>query len=218
MGPSFHEERTDIPAMELLQHCRDTHNSPPVRQRNDVHSLLLELVRQIAPAGDRRPARDQEHPSVSTPAKHLRTCVNTKPAIQHNHVRVVAADQPHVKPGIVRNDGCCPHKDGIVYRPPPVRKATGLLPVDRTHSRGRDESVNRLGQFQVDEGTTMAQFALRWILMHDAVTCAIPGAKRASQVKENVDAAGLPPITDSAMDRVGRIYGRHIRDLVHHYW
>ena len=27
-------------------------------------------------------------------------------------------------------------------------------------------------------GWTLTQFALRWILMHDAVTCAIPGAKR----------------------------------------
>ncbi|MEP6924754.1 MAG: aldo/keto reductase, partial [Pyrinomonadaceae bacterium] len=34
----------------------------------------------------------------------------------------------------------------------------------------------------VPEGMTMAQFALRWILMFDAVTCAIPGAKRPSQV------------------------------------
>jgi aryl-alcohol dehydrogenase-like predicted oxidoreductase len=33
----------------------------------------------------------------------------------------------------------------------------------------------------VPSGVTMAQFALRWILMFDAVTCAIPGGKRPSQ-------------------------------------
>src|SRR5208282_3042645 len=34
----------------------------------------------------------------------------------------------------------------------------------------------------VPPGATMAQLALRWILMFDAVTCAIPGAKRPEQV------------------------------------
>jgi aryl-alcohol dehydrogenase-like predicted oxidoreductase len=68
------------------------------------------------------------------------------------------------------------------------------------------------------EGTTMAQFALRWILMFPAVTCAIPGAKRAEQVEENVAAADLPAITDSSMAKVLDLYRREIRPLVHHYW
>jgi aryl-alcohol dehydrogenase-like predicted oxidoreductase len=67
-------------------------------------------------------------------------------------------------------------------------------------------------------GMSMAQFALRWILMFDAVTCAIPGAKRPSQVNENFIAADLPPLTDEIMTRVRFIYDRHIRELVHHYW
>src|SRR3989475_7203281 len=45
----------------------------------------------------------------------------------------------------------------------------------------------------VPEGMTMAQFALRWILMFDAVTCAIPGAKRPSQVEDNARASDSPP-------------------------
>jgi aryl-alcohol dehydrogenase-like predicted oxidoreductase len=68
------------------------------------------------------------------------------------------------------------------------------------------------------EGPTMAQFALRWILMFPAVTCAIPGAKRAEQVEENVAAADLPAITDSSMAKVLDLYRREIRPLVHHYW
>jgi aryl-alcohol dehydrogenase-like predicted oxidoreductase len=67
-------------------------------------------------------------------------------------------------------------------------------------------------------GMTMTQFALRWILMHEAVTCAIPGAKRASQVDENFAAADLPPIPVATMEQVRSIYDRLIRDQVHHYW
>jgi aryl-alcohol dehydrogenase-like predicted oxidoreductase len=65
---------------------------------------------------------------------------------------------------------------------------------------------------------TMAQFALRWILMFDAVTCAIPGGKRPDQVAENCAASDLPPLTDAAMARVRDIYNSHIRPLVHFRW
>ncbi len=67
-------------------------------------------------------------------------------------------------------------------------------------------------------GMSMTRFALRWILMFDAVTCAIPGAKRPSQVDENFSAADLPPLSDESMAQVHSIYDRHIRELVHHYW
>jgi aryl-alcohol dehydrogenase-like predicted oxidoreductase len=70
----------------------------------------------------------------------------------------------------------------------------------------------------VPPGMTMAQFALRWILMFDAVTCAIPGAKRPGQVEDNVGAADLPELTDRTMKAVDRIYQKRIRELVHQYW
>ncbi len=70
----------------------------------------------------------------------------------------------------------------------------------------------------VPQGMTMAQFALRWILMFDAVTCAIPGAKRPSQAEDNARAADLPPLPEATMKKVREIYDRLIRDLVHHYW
>ena len=70
----------------------------------------------------------------------------------------------------------------------------------------------------VPEGTTMVQFALRWILMHPAITCAIPGAKDVRQVEDNVRAAELPPISDTTMARVRAIYDRHIRSAVHDRW
>jgi aryl-alcohol dehydrogenase-like predicted oxidoreductase len=70
----------------------------------------------------------------------------------------------------------------------------------------------------VPEGNTLAQFALRWILMHPAVSCAIPGGKNPSQVEDNVAAAEMPPLSDDVMQRVREIYDRHVREEVHHRW
>ncbi len=67
-------------------------------------------------------------------------------------------------------------------------------------------------------GITLAQFALRWILMFEAVTCAIPGAKRSEQEEQNAAAADMPQISAETMAEVRSIYDRHIRASVHHYW
>ena len=70
----------------------------------------------------------------------------------------------------------------------------------------------------IPAGVSMAQFALRWILMFDAVTCAIPGAKRPSQAEDNVAAADLPSLSAETMDKVKAIYDEKIKPLVHHFW
>jgi aryl-alcohol dehydrogenase-like predicted oxidoreductase len=70
----------------------------------------------------------------------------------------------------------------------------------------------------VPQGMTMAQFALRWILMFDAVTCVIPGAKRPAQAEDNALAADLPPLNEETMAGISDIYERLIRNQVHHYW
>jgi aryl-alcohol dehydrogenase-like predicted oxidoreductase len=70
----------------------------------------------------------------------------------------------------------------------------------------------------VPTGAGVAQFALRWILMFDAVTCAIPGGKRAPQVGENCAASDLPPLTGAAMSAVRAVYEARIRPLVHQRW
>jgi aryl-alcohol dehydrogenase-like predicted oxidoreductase len=67
-------------------------------------------------------------------------------------------------------------------------------------------------------GASMAQFALQWILMFDAVTCAIPGAKTAAQVRSNCAASDLPGLDDDAMREVRRIYEERIRSSVHQRW
>jgi aryl-alcohol dehydrogenase-like predicted oxidoreductase len=76
------------------------------------------------------------------------------------------------------------------------------------------EELRRL----VPNGWTLGQFALRWILMHDAVTTVIPGCKTPEQVDENAAASDLPPISESAMAEVRRIYDRHIRAHVNGRW
>jgi len=63
----------------------------------------------------------------------------------------------------------------------------------------------------VPQGATLAQIALRWILMFDSVTCAIPGAKRPEQVDENLRAAVLPPLSPGTMSQVQAVYDRLIR-------
>jgi len=67
-------------------------------------------------------------------------------------------------------------------------------------------------------GTSMAQFALRWILMFPEVSCAIPGGKRPQQVEENCAASDLPPLSEETMQAVRRIYDSRIAPLVHHRW
>jgi aryl-alcohol dehydrogenase-like predicted oxidoreductase len=65
---------------------------------------------------------------------------------------------------------------------------------------------------------TLAQFALRWILMFDAVTCAIPGAKTPEQARANAAAADFPDIDQTTMRAVREIYDRRIGPLVAGSW
>lgn len=135
------------------------------------------------------------------------------------------------------------HQVGILARVP---LASGLLSgkmsADTTFSKDDHRNYNRRGESfdvgetfsgvdyesglaaveelrpLVPEGVTMAQFALRWILMFDAVSCAIPGAKNVKQATENAQADDLPPLSDELMDRIRAIYDARIREQVHHRW
>lgn len=70
----------------------------------------------------------------------------------------------------------------------------------------------------VPRGATLAQWALRWILMEQAVTCAIPGARRAAQVEDNLAASELDEIPADVMRKVQQIYQDRIKPLVHQRW
>ena len=134
-------------------------------------------------------------------------------------------------------------KVGILARVPLASgMLTGKLRRDSTFAQDDHRNFNRHGEMfdvgetfsgvdydlglqAVDElrrwvpaGTSMPQFALRWILMFDAVTCAIPGGKRPDQVTDNCRASDLPPLSPEAMAAVKRIYDEKIRAAVHSRW
>ena len=75
-------------------------------------------------------------------------------------------------------------------------------------------AVEELKQL-VPVGMNLTQMALRWILMFDAVTCAIPGAKHVNQVEENVSAATLAPLDNKTMKGVQSVYEKWVRPQVH---
>lgn len=79
------------------------------------------------------------------------------------------------------------------------------------------EAVDRIRPL-VSGDTTMAKFALRWILMFDAVTVAIPGARNPAQAQANAEAAALPQLSDEVMAEIARIYAEDIKPHVHQRW
>jgi aryl-alcohol dehydrogenase-like predicted oxidoreductase len=140
---------------------------------------------------------------------------------------------------------CIKRKVGILARVPLASGLlTGKLSRETQYAKDDHRGFNRLGEAfdmgetfsglgdnldaafdAVDElktlvpnGANLAQFALRWILMHPAVTCAIPGAKTTTQTESNVTAADLPMMSESQMVVVRAIYDREIRSYVHDRW
>jgi aryl-alcohol dehydrogenase-like predicted oxidoreductase len=70
----------------------------------------------------------------------------------------------------------------------------------------------------VPENVTMAQFALRWILMQDAVSVVIPGAKNAAQAAANASASDVAALTPDQMGALKDLYATRIAPHVHHLW
>ncbi|BDW91016.1 MULTISPECIES: aldo/keto reductase [Thalassospira] len=76
------------------------------------------------------------------------------------------------------------------------------------------EEIRRL----VPENITMAQFALRWILMEEAVGVVIPGAKNAAQAAANAAASDVAPLPSEVIGELRNIYEQRIAPHVHHLW
>jgi aryl-alcohol dehydrogenase-like predicted oxidoreductase len=70
----------------------------------------------------------------------------------------------------------------------------------------------------VPTGATLAQMALRWVLMSDAVTATIPGAKTPEQARANAGAVDLAPLPPAAMERIAALYEERVKPLVHQRW
>ncbi len=132
---------------------------------------------------------------------------------------------------------------GIIVRVPLASgMLTGKMTRSTTFARDDHRSFNRQGQafdkgetfsgvdFEaglkaieelrplVPQNASMAQMALRWILMFDAVTCAVPGAKHPNQLEDNLRAADLPALSDETMEKIRSVYDRNLRAQVHPLW
>lgn len=71
---------------------------------------------------------------------------------------------------------------------------------------------------RVSEGATMAQFALRWVLMHPEVSTVIAGARTAEQARDNAAASSLAPLSDDDMEAAAWVYRERIAPTVHQRW
>jgi aryl-alcohol dehydrogenase-like predicted oxidoreductase len=79
------------------------------------------------------------------------------------------------------------------------------------------KAARRLAEL-VDEGSTLAQFALRWVIDQPGVSTVIPGARNREQVMQNTAAASAPPLRAEQLEGVGAVYEELIREHVHDRW
>jgi aryl-alcohol dehydrogenase-like predicted oxidoreductase len=214
-------------ALDLLQlHCPPTE----LYDRPEVFTILDDLVRAgkirhygVSVQKIEEALKAIEFPNVQT-VQIIFNCFRQRPA----EVFFAAAKQRQV--GILAR---VPLASGLL---------TGKLGADSTFAADDHRNFNRHGEsFDVGETfsgvdyklglqaveeirrflparVSMSQFALRWILMFDAVSCAIPGGKRPEQVAENCGASDLPMLPPATMAEVERIYDQKIRPLVHQRW
>jgi aryl-alcohol dehydrogenase-like predicted oxidoreductase len=220
-------QNLETDALDLLQlHCPH----PAVYDQPEVFGILDDL----------KAAGKLRHYGVS-----VETVAEAEKAIQYPHVETVQIifNIFRLKPAerfLADAEG---RGVGIIARVPLASGLlTGKLGATSTFADDDHRSFNREGQAfdkgetfsgvpydaalaavedlrpLVPRGWTLAQFALRWILMWNAVTCAIPGAKTPAQARENIAAADLPLISPEAMAAVQNIYDRRVRSLVHAAW
>ncbi len=220
-------QNLEVEALDLLQlHCP----SPQVYDMPEVFGILDDLVK----AGKLR------YYGVS-----VETVEEAMKAIRYPNVQSVQIifNMLRLKPIETFFPAARAKQVGILARVPLASGLlTGKLTAQSTFDADDHRSFNRNGEsFDKGEtfsgvpydrglqavealkqikpaGMTMPQFALRWILMFDAVTCTIPGAKRPSQEEDNAAAANLPPLSKAVMDGVQKIYDEYVRELVHAQW
>jgi aryl-alcohol dehydrogenase-like predicted oxidoreductase len=217
----------DVPAIDLLQlHCPP----PEVYGRPEVFDALDALVGEgkvrfygvsVETVDEARAAL--AHPGVQS-IQIIFNMFRQKPAER------LFAEAARAKVGIIAR---VPLASGLL---------TGRMTAQTTFSADDHRAFNRRGDaFDVGEtfsgvpyeqglravdalrpfvpnGATLAQVALRWILMFPEVTCVIPGAKTAAQAVDNAKAAELAPLGEASMAALRRVYDEHVRESVHARW
>jgi aryl-alcohol dehydrogenase-like predicted oxidoreductase len=220
-------ENLDMEALDLLQlHC------PPsaLYRQDDVFGVLDEMTR----LGKLR----YYGVSVETAAEALDAMRH--PAVQSvqiifNMFRLKPADRVFAE--------AAARQVGILARVPlasglltgKLRPDTAFAPDDHRQFNRHGEQFDRGETFSgvpydvglaaverlralVPEDASLTQLALRWILMFNAVTCAIPGARTEQQARDNAAAASLAPLDQNTMDAVRSVYDDLIRPHVHDSW
>ncbi|NEA26911.1 aldo/keto reductase [Actinomadura bangladeshensis] len=79
------------------------------------------------------------------------------------------------------------------------------------------EAVQRLAPL-VPADSTMAQFALRWIIDQPGVSVVIPGARTPAQARTNAAAAAHPPLTSEELAAITKVYDDLIAPQVADRW
>jgi len=79
------------------------------------------------------------------------------------------------------------------------------------------KSVEELKRIK-PKNISLVQLALKWILMHNEVSCVIPGAKNAKQVEENTSVSELADLSPEAMRDIKAVYEKFIKPSVHQRW
>jgi aryl-alcohol dehydrogenase-like predicted oxidoreductase len=214
-------------SIDLLQlHCPPT----ALYQSIDVFDILDDLVK----AGKVR------YYGVS-----VETVEEALAAMHHPHVQSIQIifNMFRLKPLELVFPEAARRKVGILARVPLASGLlTGKLRADSVFARDDHRNYNRAGEAfdqgetlsgvpyslgleavvrlrpLVPQGLSLTQFALRWILMSDAVTTAIPGAKTSAQAKENASAGSLDAIDRDRMGAIEAIYNELIRTAIHSRW
>jgi len=217
----------EMEPVDLLQlHCPH----PAVYDRPEVFGRLDDLVK----AGKIR----YYGVSVETVDEALR-------ALRHPHVQTVQIifNMFRLKPAEELFADASRQRVGILARVPLASgMLTGKLTKASAFSRDDHRSFNRNGEAfdkgetfsgvpydvgleaverlrpLVPAGATMSQLALRWTLMFEAVSCAIPGAKTPAQARDNAAAADLAPLAPATMAAAKAVYDEKLRALIHSSW
>jgi aryl-alcohol dehydrogenase-like predicted oxidoreductase len=217
----------EMDRVDLLQlHCPH----PDVYDRPEVFGILDEMVKAgkirhygISVESVDEALRGIRHPGVET-VQIIFNMLRLKPA---------EAFFPEAKQRRVGILARVPLASGLL---------TGKLTRQSTFARDDHRSFNRQGEAfdkgetfsgvpfdvglkvverlrpLVPQGATLAQLALRFTLMFDAVSCAIPGAKTPEQARANAAAADLAPLPPETLKTAQQIYDEMVRPLVHASW
>ena len=83
--------------------------------------------------------------------------------------------------------------------------------------KGIDAVEELRTHFDENQGS-LAQWAIRYVLMFPAVSTVIPGASSVEHALDNAAASDLPPLSSKQMDAVEQVYDNYFRSAVHHRW